>query len=130
MQCAFGEKNKLAFIDGFITVPDISDLNRFAWERCNCLVHSWIITFVTAPIGQTIVFLENALDVWNDLKELFSKTNRIRVSNLRMEINNLKQASKFVPDCFIEMRQLWEELNSHRPIPTCMCIHPCRCESM
>jgi len=28
------------------------------------------------------------------------------------------------------MKTLWEELNSHRPMPNCTCIHPCRCEAM
>lgn len=63
--------------------------------------------------------MENALDVWIDLKERFAKTDRIRVSNLRAEINNLKQGNKFVLDYFAELRGLWEELNSHRPIPSC-----------
>jgi len=28
------------------------------------------------------------------------------------------------------MKSLWEELNSHRPMPVCTCPYPCRCESM
>ncbi|XP_058774998.1 uncharacterized protein LOC131649251 [Vicia villosa] len=59
---------------------------------------------------------ENALDVWIDLKERFAKTDKVRVSNLRTEINNLKQGNKSVLDYFTELRGLWEELNSHRPI--------------
>ncbi|KAI5387411.1 hypothetical protein KIW84_073518 [Lathyrus oleraceus] len=43
--------------------PGIYDLNRIAWEQCNCLVHSWIINYITTPIAQTIVFLENSIDV-------------------------------------------------------------------
>ena len=31
---------------------------------------------------------------------------------------------------FTEMKSLWEELNSHRPMPMCTCPHPCQCESM
>ncbi|KEH22307.1 hypothetical protein MTR_7g039280 [Medicago truncatula] len=27
------------------------------------------------------------------------------------------------------MKSLWEELSSHRPIPNCACVHPCRCAS-
>lgn len=40
MERALGAKNNLAFINGSIRVPSINDLNRSAWERCNCLVHS------------------------------------------------------------------------------------------
>ena len=28
------------------------------------------------------------------------------------------------------MRTLWENLNSHRPMPHCTCPHPCRCAAM
>ena len=28
------------------------------------------------------------------------------------------------------MKYLWEELNSHRPMPVCTCPYPCRCEYM
>ncbi|XP_058761005.1 uncharacterized protein LOC131634366 [Vicia villosa] len=130
MERALSAKNKIAFINGSIPIPRDTDLNRLAWERCNCLVHSWIMNSVNPPIAQTIVFLENALDVWNDLKERFSKTDRVRVSNLRTAINNLKQDSKSVLDYFTELRGFWEELNSHRPIPSCTCPQPCRCEAM
>lgn len=100
MQCALDTKNKRIFIDGSIPTPAMADLNHIAWEQCNCLVHSWSLKSVNALIAQTIIFLENALDVWNDLKERFTKTDHIHVSNLRFEINNLKQGSKFVLDYF------------------------------
>jgi hypothetical protein len=69
MKRALGAKNKSRFIDGSLRVPEIADLNRIPWERCNHLIHSWIINSVTPPIAQTLVFHENALDVWHDLYE-------------------------------------------------------------
>ncbi|MCI81377.1 hypothetical protein A2U01_0102650, partial [Trifolium medium] len=54
MRRALGAKNKLAFIDGSMPVPDFDDLNRRAWERCNHLIHSWIINSVSDPIAQTL----------------------------------------------------------------------------
>jgi len=103
------------------------DLYRAAWERCNHLVQSWLINFVSDSIQQTIVFCDTALEVWLDLKERFSKIDRIRIANLRSSINNLKQGSKSVLDYFTEMKSLWEELSSHIPIPSCTCVHTCRC---
>lgn len=130
MQRALGAKNKLAFIDGSITVPDSTDLNHAAQERCNYLIHSWLLNSVSEPIAQTIVFLENALDVWIDLKERFAKADRIRVANIRAKLNNLKQESKSVLDYYTEMCGLWEELNSQRPLPACTCIQQCKYEAM
>jgi hypothetical protein len=127
---ALGAKNKLLFVNGQLPIPDFADLNRPAWERCNHLIHSWIINSVTEQIAQTLVFHENCYDVWQDLQERFSKIDRIRIASIRSSINNLKQGSKSVLDYFVEMKALWEELHSHRPIPSCTCIHQCRCDAM
>jgi hypothetical protein len=54
---------------------------------------TWITNSVSSQIAQSMVFIENVHDVWNELKERFSKADRIRVSKLRSDINNLKQGS-------------------------------------
>jgi hypothetical protein len=68
--------------------------------------------------------------VWRDLHERFSKADRVRIASLHTSINNLKQGSKSVLDYFMELKSLWEELNSHRPLPVCTCVHQCRCLAM
>lgn len=73
MKIDLGGKMKLKFIDGILLVPaDSFDPSGRAWDRCNMLVHSWIINSVSDIIAQSIVFMENIIDVWNDLKERFS----------------------------------------------------------
>jgi len=108
-------------------MPDDDDLNRATWERCIHLVQSWLINSVSESIAPTVVFCDTALEVWLDLKERFSKIDRICIANLRSSINNLKQGAKTVFDYFTEMKSLWEELSLHRPIPNCVCVHQCRC---
>ncbi|MCI07246.1 integrase catalytic region, partial [Trifolium medium] len=125
-----GAKNKFAIVDGSIPVPDLQDLNRSAWERCNHLIHSWILNSVSEPIAQTLVFHENCFDVWQDLQERFAKIDRIRIATIRSSINNLKQGSKSILEYFTEMKALWEELHSHHLIPSCTCVHQCRCAAM
>lgn len=61
-------------------------------------------------------FLDSKFGLWNDPKERFAKDDCICVSNLHVKIKNLKQSSKYVLGYFTELRGLWEELNSHRPI--------------
>ena len=87
-------------------MPDTDDLNNNAWERCNHLVHSLLINSVSDLISQTIVFHDNAFDVWEDLKERFSKVDRIRIAQLRSSINTLRQGTKSVLDYFTEMKAL------------------------
>ncbi|XP_058774287.1 uncharacterized protein LOC131648552 [Vicia villosa] len=130
MQRALGAKNKFSFINGDLAIPSHQDLNRNQWERCNHLIHSWLLNSVSEQIASTIVFHVNAIDVWIDLRERFLKADRIRIFNLHSSINNLKQSSRSVMDYFIELRGLWEELNEHRPISACTCVQQCRCLAM
>jgi len=122
MQRVLGAENKHVFINGSILVHDLDDLNRNAWERCNHLIHSWLINSISPQIAQAIVFHERAIDVWEELNECFSMAARICIASMCLAINNLKQGSKSVLEYFTEMRTLWEELNSHHLMPLCTCI--------
>ena len=75
------------------------------------------------------LFHDTAISAWEDLKERFAKVDLVRISSLISTINNLKEGTKTEVEYFIELGTLWDELNSHRPIPNCTCVHPCRCDS-
>lgn len=131
MKRDLGGKMKIEFIDGSHPVPtDSFDPSLRAWNCCNMLVHSWIMNSVSDSISQSIVFMENALDVWNALKERFSQGDLIRISELQQEIYNLKQETKSVTDFFSDLKILWEELDLYLPLPTCTCRIKCTYEAM
>ncbi|CAJ2629828.1 unnamed protein product [Trifolium pratense] len=107
MRRALGGKMKFEFVDGtFPVVTDKFDPSYRAWNRCNMLVHSWILNSVSDSIAQSLVFMENAIDVWNDLKERFSQGDLVRVSELMQEIYRLQQDSKSVTDFYSELKIL------------------------
>lgn len=88
---ALGSKMKHEFIDGSISAPDdMLDPSMHAWNRCNMLILSWIVNSVSKSIAQSIVYMENVVDVWNDLKERFSQGDLVRISELHQEIYALK----------------------------------------
>jgi hypothetical protein len=131
MKRALGAKMKLDFIDGSIPIPtDAFDPSFRAWNRCNQLVSSWILNSVSPSIAQSVVFLENAIDIWNELRERFSQGDLIRISELQQEIYALKQDSRSVTDFYSDLKVLWEELELYLPIPTCTCRNRCACEAM
>ncbi|MCI69256.1 flavonol sulfotransferase-like protein, partial [Trifolium medium] len=74
------------------------------------LVHSWIMNSVSDSIAQSIVFMENAIDVWNDLKERFSQADLIRIAELQQELHALKQDSRTVTEFYSDLKLIWEEL--------------------
>jgi hypothetical protein len=64
MRRALGAKLKFEFLDGSIPVPASAfDPSFRAWSRCNMLIHSWLMNSVDPSIAQSIVFIENAVDV-------------------------------------------------------------------
>jgi hypothetical protein len=131
MRRALGGKLKLEFVDGTIPVPaDPFDPSFRAWNRCNMIVHSWILNSVSESIAQSLIFMENAIDVWHDLKERFSQSDLVRIAELQQEIYALKQDSKTVTEFYSDLKLLWEELEIYLPIPNCSCRQRCTCESM
>ncbi|XP_058745784.1 uncharacterized protein LOC131618618 [Vicia villosa] len=102
MRRALGAKMKFEFFDGSIPMAtDPFDPLYRPWNRCNMLIHSWIINFVDPSIRQSIVFMENAA---ND--------------------------SRTVTEFLSELKILWEELEINMPVPTCTCRVKCGCEAM
>lgn len=130
MRRALATKNKFKFVDGSIEVPKVGDLNFEAWERCNNLVHSWIVNSITPSIAESVIFIDHAIDVWKDLKDRFMRGDKIRVAQLQQEIANVKQGNRKVTEYFTELRGLWEELEQYRPMPNCTCPLPCSCVAM
>jgi hypothetical protein len=52
MRRALGGKMKIEFVDGSIPVPlDDFDPSFRAWNRCNMLVHSWIMNSISDSIA-------------------------------------------------------------------------------
>jgi hypothetical protein len=51
---------------------------------------------VLESIAQFVVFLENDIDIWNELRERFSQGDLIRIFELQLEIYALKQDSRSV----------------------------------
>jgi hypothetical protein len=74
---------------------------------------------VSDSIAQSIVYMDNALDVWNDLRERFSQADLVRISEIQQEVYALKQDSRSVTEFYSELKLLWEELEIYLPMPLC-----------
>lgn len=88
------------------------------------------MTSVSDLIAQGIVFLENAIDVWLDIKERFSQGDLIRISKLQQEIYALKQGTHPVTKFYTKLKTLWEELKAYWIVPCCACPVRCTCASI
>ena len=75
------------------------------------------------------MYIDNAKELWEDLKEQFSKGNHFHASDLLQEINYVKQ-ERNITDYFTDSKILWEELDSLWPLPACTCKVKCSCNVM
>jgi len=129
MKRALLSKNKFKFVSGEIPEPTRKSKQYEAWERCNVIVISWINRSLITQIAQSANYIDNTRDLWEDMKERFSKSNHFCTSDLLQEINSIRQGERSISEYYTDFRILWEELDSLRPIPTCICSSKCTCKS-
>lgn len=104
-------KNKFHFVDGTIGILSPDDLNYDAWERCNNLIRSLLVSSISPPIAQTVVFLDRAVDVWNELRERFPKADRIRIADLQNNIFTLRQGTSSVIEYYTALKSFGRNWN-------------------
>ncbi|XP_019153543.1 PREDICTED: uncharacterized protein LOC109150021 [Ipomoea nil] len=127
MQVALEVKNKWSLVDGSIETPDRDRIHYGAWKRCNLMIKAWILKAIHPSIAQSVMYMETAKDVWNDMRKLFSQRDPHRISILQNEIYGLKQGNLSVNEYYTKSKSLWEEMNELRPLPICKCNPHCSC---
>ncbi|XP_068461640.1 uncharacterized protein [Phaseolus vulgaris] len=95
-QMSLISKNKIGFIGGTIEAPNRTKSLFPTWQRANMLVVSWILKVISQSIAQSIICMNNAFDIWNDLKERFSQGDMIHVSDIQEMISSFKQVCSLV----------------------------------
>ncbi|KAL5566450.1 hypothetical protein UlMin_029614 [Ulmus minor] len=114
-------KNKLCFVDGTISKLSLDDDYYNSWSRCNSMVMSWILHAVSREIADSIMYIDNAESMWNDLHDRFHQSNGPRVFQIKQLLNVLYQGADDVNGYFTKLKTLWDELKDFRPIPSCNC---------
>ncbi|WVZ16874.1 hypothetical protein V8G54_009856 [Vigna mungo] len=124
---ALSAKNKVEFVLGSAPEPAQTDATFHAWFRYNSMVVSWLLHSVSPSIRESIIWMDNAVDIWNDLKIRFAQGDLARISTLQMEATTLSQGELSVTEFFTKLRIIWDELDSFRPDLVCICKSKCSC---
>lgn len=82
--------NKWGIVSGGVPTPLINHPNYETWDRCDVMVSSWILRTVSEQIAESILYIDSAKEIWDDLANKFFSIDPYRISNLHDEINNLK----------------------------------------
>ncbi|XP_062081010.1 uncharacterized protein LOC133785811 [Humulus lupulus] len=89
-------KNKKGFLNGKLPQPHPSDPNYNAWHQCDQMIMSWIIHLVSPDIKSSIMFLDSAAAMWEQLNNRFNQGNGPRIFELRQTLIRLHQGDDFV----------------------------------
>ncbi|XP_019183821.1 PREDICTED: uncharacterized protein LOC109178736 [Ipomoea nil] len=128
MTMALSCKNKVPFINGSITKPSAENLDRYlAWERCNNIVATWIVRTLSPTIARSVLWIDTAYGIWNDLRRRFSQQDLFRIAEIKCEIYQTKQGDNCLNEYFTRQKLLWDELSILRPLISCACNIKCEC---
>lgn len=125
-------KNKVQFINGSAPQPSQSDRTHGAWIRCNNVVVSWLVHFVSSSILQSILWMDCAEEIWHDLKSRYFQGDLLRISAMQLEAYSIKQGDLSVADFFTQLRIIQDELENFLldPVFTCNVICTCKVSSI
>ncbi|KAH1214237.1 hypothetical protein GmHk_14G042009 [Glycine max] len=94
------------------------------------MVVSWLVHSVATSICQSILWMDNAVDIWKDLKARYSQGDLLRISHLQHKLTSIKQGDMNITDYFTKLRTIWDELESYRPDLVCTCASKCGCDAL
>ncbi|XP_019414957.1 PREDICTED: uncharacterized protein LOC109326675 [Lupinus angustifolius] len=94
------------------------------------MILSWFTRSMTKKIGQSTIYIDNAQELREDLKERFSKGDYFRISNVLQELHLIRQGDRNIFEYFTDVKTLWDELESLRPLPSFQCEIKFECQMM
>ncbi|CAL0312615.1 unnamed protein product [Lupinus luteus] len=81
MTMALETKNKLEFVNETLPKPLLHDPMYAAWKRCNNLVVSWLNHSVGSSIVQSVLWLDTAQEIWEDLHQRYHQGDALESLN-------------------------------------------------
>lgn len=116
-EIGLASKRKLGFVTGTVKRDATNTIKQEAWDTCNNMIISWILNSVSESIRKSVMFLDTAHAIWNQLEKRFSVVNGARKYKLNKELYSTKQGEKRLSEYYIEIKAVWEELESLNALP-------------
>lgn len=91
------------------------------------MVLSWLVRSLSPIIGRSVLWIDTAYGIWNDLRRRFSQQDLFRIAEIKCEIYQLKQGDNSLNEYFTQQKLLWDELMILRPSSLCDCNPTCTC---
>ncbi|CAA7043466.1 unnamed protein product [Microthlaspi erraticum] len=125
MKMSLDAKNKLSFVDGSLPHPAVDDISFKIWSRCNSMVKAWLLNVVNQEIYDSILYYDDAAEMWNDLFLHFRVNNLPWKYQLEQAISCLQQGNLDLSTYYTKKKTLWEQLANAKSsiVKRCDCDH-------
>ncbi|KAL9224911.1 hypothetical protein vseg_000892 [Gypsophila vaccaria] len=122
-----GAKRKLGFVDGSLKRPAAGSEDLDDWITANCTVIAWIFNTIDPAIRSSISYRDTSVELWDDIRNRFSRGNDIQIYHLESEISDCKQKDgETIMDFYCRLKKLWDDVIDYDALPTCECSG-CKC---
>lgn len=121
MIISLAAKNKLAFVDGSILPPSLTDPTYPEWFRVNSMVISWILNSLHKHIAESVLFLQTAHDIWNELNQRYEQSDGALIYQIQQQLYSISQNSDEFSTYFTKLTKIWDELRTIQNLPPCSC---------
>ncbi|XP_010490457.1 PREDICTED: uncharacterized protein LOC104768231 [Camelina sativa] len=88
-----------------------------SWSHCNDMVSTWLMSYVSKKIGQSILFIPTAKGVWKNIISRFKQDDAPRIFEIEQRLSNLQQGSMDISAYYTELVTLWEEYCNYVELP-------------
>ncbi|XP_015160610.1 uncharacterized protein [Solanum tuberosum] len=122
---ALSAKYKLGFIDGTCKISNRSSSDYHLWSRCNDMVTSWLLNYLSKDIPDNVIYSQTAKDLYTDLEQRFGQSNGAKLFYLQKELSDFVQDNTDVACYYTKMKRLWDELESLNAENKCKCLCVC-----
>ena len=126
MKISLDAKNRLGFIDVSLVRPSIDDRYFKIWSHSNSMVKSWLLNVVNKEIYDSILYYEDAVEMWDDLFRRFKVNNVPRKYQLEQAVMTLKQGDSDLSTYFTKKKTLWEQLANTKS----SLVKKCNCDQV
>ncbi|KAH0648110.1 hypothetical protein KY285_033358 [Solanum tuberosum] len=113
----------MGFVNGKCKKPAQDDPRVNQWERCDDMVTLWILHSLSKDIADSLQYVNNAAELWQELEDRYDQTNGAKLYQLQKDISDLVQGSMDVTTYYTKMKRLWEELGILDISNQCNCVY-------
>lgn len=116
MRTSLRVRRKWGFVEGVIDQPIEGSSEIEEWWIVQSMIVSWILNTIEPSLRSTVSYMENAQDLWKDIKERFSIVNGPRIQQLKSELAECKQKGMTIVTYNGKLKILWDELANYQQI--------------